>query len=80
MELHAARSDELVSIQTRLSMVTIGYADQPIWVISKKRICYSSETWNAHTSIQTSKKILVEISDLSPLLLFKGMHLSCGRL
>jgi hypothetical protein len=42
------RSDELVSIQSKLPMAKIGSADQPIWVISEKRnLLYSSETWNA---------------------------------
>jgi hypothetical protein len=40
------RSDELVTIQSRLPEVRLGVADKPIWTIAHKGTFVSSDTWN----------------------------------
>lgn len=49
-EWQPAKSEDLVSIQSKLPMVKIGESDKPIWVISKRKekSCYTSvKTWDA---------------------------------
>jgi hypothetical protein len=41
-----ARSDELVTIQSRLSEIRLGDSDRPVWTVAKKGIYVSSDTWN----------------------------------
>jgi hypothetical protein len=42
-----ARSEELVTIQSRLPKINLGDSDNPVWTVSRKRIYVSSDTWNA---------------------------------
>lgn len=39
------RSDDLVKIQSRLSMVNIGDVDQPTWKFSKNGVYNCATTW-----------------------------------
>ncbi|XP_062158782.1 uncharacterized protein LOC133866268 [Alnus glutinosa] len=42
-----ARSEELVTIQSRLPKIVIGASDNPVWTVARKETYVSSNTWNA---------------------------------
>ena len=43
----SARSEDLVVIQSQLSMVDLGESDTPVWVVSKTGKLSSYDTWDA---------------------------------
>jgi hypothetical protein len=59
-----ARTDDMVSVQSKLSMVKIGDEDQPYWVVSKKGTYTCSEMWEA-MRVKTTTSKLVESSLVS---------------
>jgi len=59
-----ARSDDMVSGQSKLDLVKIGDEDQPCWVVCKKGTYTCSEMWEA-MRVKTTTSKLVESSLVS---------------
>ena len=72
-----ARLDDLVEIQARLSDVTLGTCDKPVWTVSKRGSYVSFETWKA---LREKRDETIWRKWFGFPLLFLSMLLLCGLL